>query len=70
MRTMCWVEDNYDGPVDKWDRFEFRSEVVDKLKELQASGKVHMDDVLIFPPLADNDTVTAAELLKKYGGVQ
>lgn len=68
MWTMCWVEDNYNGPVDKWDRFEFRSEVVAKLKELEKAGNVHMGDILIFPPIADDDTVTAESLLKKYGG--
>lgn len=64
MWTMCCVENNDDGPVDKQDRFEFQSEVVDKLKELKDGGKVHMEDVLIFPPYADEETVTRRKSMK------
>ena len=50
MWTICWIEEVNGENRDCWDRFEFKSGVKIKLRELEASDKVDMNDVLVFPP--------------------
>lgn len=59
MWTVCWTSAK-DG--DKWDRVDSRDDVITFTNTLVRKGDVSGDDILIFPPEADNLTVSHGEL--------
>ncbi len=60
MYTLIWQEDNQD----KWDRLETKTEVIDKLKEIEANENASpIGDVWIFAPKADDYAFAGDEFL-------
>ena len=59
MWTICWTSDkNGDG----WDRFETREDVINLANTLVREGDVSEDDILIFPPEADDLAIPYDEI--------
>ena len=59
MWTICWSsKENGDG----WDRFESREDIINLANTLVLEGDVCEDDILIFPPEADDLTIPYDEI--------
>jgi hypothetical protein len=59
MWTVCWKDDEQ---RDRWDRFEIREDVVNLVNTLVREVDVSEDDILIFPPEADELTIPYDEI--------
>jgi hypothetical protein len=59
MWTICWKDDEQ---RDRWDRFESRKDVIDLINTLIREVDVCEDDILIFPPEADDLTIPYDEI--------
>ena len=59
MWTICWSSKEHG---DGWDRFEAREDVINLANTLHLEGDVCADDILIFPPEADELTIPYDEI--------
>ena len=59
MWTICWSSKEHG---DGWDRFEEREDIVNLANTLVCEGDVCENDILIFPPTADDLTIPYDEL--------
>ena len=59
MWTVCWKDDEQ---RDKWDRFETREDVINLANTLVREVDVCEDDILIFPPEADDLAIPYDEI--------
>lgn len=59
MWTICWTsEEKGDG----WDRFETREDIINLANTLVREGDACKEDILIFPPEADELTIPYDEI--------
>lgn len=54
MWTICWTSDQGDG----WDRFDTREDVINLANTLVREGNAAPCDILIFPPEADEFSIS------------
>ena len=62
MWTLCWSSTE---KGDGWDRFETHEDVINFANALVREGDVCEDDILIYPPEADDLTIPYDELEKE-----
>jgi len=59
MWTVCWKDEEQ---CDRWDRFGTREDVADLVRTLLNKVDVCEDDILVFPPEADDLTIPCDEI--------